>query len=113
MTMLRLLPLVLFAACATRSAIEASREQAALGQYGRAFTVLDDERNAQLQGSGAASADLETAWLEAKKRFLLFRAERLIFTESEDGALADLVELDTLQPDYPGAATLRSRAMAK
>ena len=113
MTILRLLPLLLFAACATHSAIEASREQVAVGQYARAFVILDEVRSAQLQDGGRVDEDLEAEYESVRKQYLLHRAERQIFEEHEDAALATLVELDSLEPQYPGVAELRSRATAK
>lgn len=113
MTTLRLLPLLLFVACATHSAIEASREQVALGQFARAFVILDQVRSQQLKGGGEVDADLEAEHAKVRKLYLLHRAEELIFEEDEEEALATLVELDNLEPGYPGIAPLRSRAVAK
>jgi hypothetical protein len=114
MTILRTLPVLLvLAACATRSAIDESRAQAELGQFSRAFVILDDLRREQMADGGEVDADLAAAYDKAKKAYLLFHAEELIFQEQEDAALADLVELETLEPGYPGVETLRSRAFAK
>lgn len=112
MTMLRLLPVLLLVACATQSAIEQSRDHARLGEYGRAFRVLDDLRNQQL-AAGGVDPELEAEHHEAKLAFLRARAQQNIFQEREDLALVDLDELAALAPDYPGIAALRQRANRK
>jgi tetratricopeptide (TPR) repeat protein len=113
MTILRLLPVLLLVACATRSAIEESRASARLGDYNRAFVVLDDMRRQQLADGGEIDAELAAAHRQAWMAFLLHRAEERIFQEREDAALADLAELEGLQADYHGIQGLRDRAKLK
>lgn len=113
MTILRLLPVLLLVACATRSAIEESRASARLGDYNRAFIVLDDMRRQQLADGGEVDAELAAAHRQAWMAFLLHRAEERIFQEREDAALADLAELEGLQADYHGIQGLRDRAKLK
>jgi hypothetical protein len=112
MTKLLLLPVLLLAACATRSAIEQSRDHARLGEHARAFQVLDDLRRQQL-AAGSVDPELEAAHRAARLEFLRSRAQQNIFQEKEDLALADLAELEALAPDYPGVAALRERANRK
>lgn len=113
MTTLRLLPLLLLVACATRSVIEESQHRARLGDYGRAYFLLDELRNEEMRDGGAASEELEKAWYEARLAWLLHHAETQLFEEHEGGALATLVELESLEPDYPGITGLRDRAHVK
>lgn len=107
-----LLPVLLLAACATSTALERSRAFLRLGDVYNAFRVLDDAREAQL-ADGEVDPELEQAHLEARKRFLRGRAQERIFQEKEDLALVDLGELAGLDPDYPGLASLRDRALHK
>ncbi|HEX5052318.1 MAG TPA: hypothetical protein VFZ65_11130 [Planctomycetota bacterium] len=113
-TIRTLLPcLLLLAACSTHSAIEQSEHYAHLGDYNRAYEVLEDERQAQLSSGGTVDAELEAAHASAKKAYLLWRARQRIFREREDEALADLDLLDQLSPGYPEADVLRQRALVK
>ena len=113
MTTLRLLPLLLLVGCATRSALEESHYYAGRGDYARAYYVLDQLYQEETRNGGSASSDLQQAWSEARLAWLLYHAESQLFEENEDGALATLVELETLAPDYPGIPGLRSRAYLK
>lgn len=113
MTILRLLPLLLFAACATHSVIEESRHYAHLGDYNRAYVVLDDYCRGEVASGNEIPPDLAAAHREARMAYLLCRAEERIYQEQEDAALADLAELEGMQDDYPGIAGLRSRAQLK
>ena len=113
MTMLRLLPVLLLAACATRSVLEESRAFAARNDFARAFLVLDREV-AEYEADGAEPPPvLAEAHLAARKAHLIHRAEERIFNEREDAALADLAELADLAPDFPGLGAMRDRALAK
>lgn len=113
MTILRLLPVLLLAACATYSAMEESQACTRRGDHNRAFVILDDLRNQQLASGAGVDAELAAAHAAAWKAFLISRAEERIFQEQEDAALADLAELEGLQADYPGIEGLRSRAKLK
>jgi hypothetical protein len=113
MTILRLLPVLLFAACATQSAIEESQRYTKRQDYGRAYQVLEDAVMAYEQDGDEPPADLAAAHAEARKFHLFDRAEDRIFNEQEDAALADLGELASLDPDYPGLGAMRDRALAK
>ncbi len=113
MTLLRLLPVLFLAACATRTAIESSREFARLGDTYNAFYVLDRERKAQTADGGEVSEELAAAHHAALLEFLRGRARDRIFQEQEDKALVDLGELETLAPGYPGAGELKAMAQRK
>jgi tetratricopeptide (TPR) repeat protein len=104
-----LLTALLLAACATRSAIDESRHLAKLGEFSRAFVVLDDLRNEQIAAGGEVDPKLAAAHRVARMEYLLHNAEQLIYGEDDAGAMADLVELETLDPDYPGITALRAR----
>lgn len=113
MTMLRLLPVLLLVACATRSALEESRAFAARNDHARAFLVLD-RKVAEYEADGAEPpAALAEAHLAARKEHLFRRAEERIFNEHEDAALADLAELADLAPDFPGLGAMRDRGLQK
>jgi hypothetical protein len=113
MTMLRLLPVLLLVACATRSAIEESRAYAARNDHTRAFLVLD-RKVAEYEADGAEPpAALAEAHLAARKVHLFRRAEEAIFNEREDVALADLAELADLAPGFVGLGAMRDRALQK
>lgn len=113
MTILRLLPVLLLAACATRSAIQQSEGFAARRDYARAFQVLDTAVAEYEADGDEPPATLAAAHLKARKEHLLDRAENSIFNEQEDAALADLGELAALDPEYPGLAAMRDRALDK
>ncbi|MCA3008210.1 MAG: hypothetical protein INH34_07570 [Phycisphaerales bacterium] len=113
MTMLRLLPVLLLAACATRSVLEESRAFAARNDHARAFLVLD-RKVAEYEADGAEPPQpLAEAHAAALREHLFRRAEERIFGEREDAALADLAELADLAPDFPGLGAMRDRALAK
>jgi hypothetical protein len=113
MTMLRILPVLLLAACATRSVLEESRAFAARNDHARAFLVLDREV-ADYEADGAEPPPaLAEAHAAALREHLFRRAEERIFGEREDAALADLAELAGLAPDFPGLGAMRDRALAK
>lgn len=113
MTFLRLFPFLLLAACATRTALESSREFTRLGDTYNAFYVLDRERESQTAGGGEVSEELAEAHHTALLEFLRGRARDRIFQEQEDKALADLAELETLAPGYPGLGELKAMALRK
>lgn len=113
MTILRLLPVLLLAACATRSVIEESRAFAARNDYPRAYQVLDRAVAAYEQDGDEAPEELLAAYRTARIDHLFHRAEASIFEEREDSALVDTAELAELAPDYPGLGALRSRALQK
>jgi tetratricopeptide (TPR) repeat protein len=113
MTPLRLLPVLLLAACATRSAIDESRYYARLGDPVRAYQVLDVLVTSQLAAGGTIDETLAEEHQRAYRAMLLARAEQQIFQEREDLALGDLAELDSLEPGYPGVDELRRRAQRK
>ncbi|MFY9343262.1 MAG: hypothetical protein WAT39_12270 [Planctomycetota bacterium] len=113
MTFLRLLPVLLLAACATRSAIETSQNYARLGDYTRAFQVLDELYREQTADGGQPDGELMEAHRDAKLAFLYDRAMARIFQERENAALADLAELTSLAPDYPGLQSMVARAKHK
>jgi len=113
MTMLRLLPVLLLAACATRSAIDESRASADRGDYSRAYIILEDLRRQQMATGAEVDAELAAAHAKAWKEFLLARAEERIYQEQEDAALADLAELEGLHADYKAIDGLRHRALLK
>lgn len=113
MTILRLLPVLLFAACATQSAIDESRRYIKRQDYGRAYQVLEDAVMAYEEDGDEPPAELAAAHAEARKFHLFDRAEDRIFNEQEDAALADLGELASLDPQYPGIDAMRDRALAK
>lgn len=113
MTILRLLPVLLLAACATRSAIEQSEAYAAHRDFARAFYVLDEAVAAYENDGNEPPAELAAAHDKARKDHLFDRAEDRIFTEREDAAIADLGELAALDPAYPGLAAMRDRALDK
>jgi tetratricopeptide (TPR) repeat protein len=113
MTTLRLLPLLLLVGCATHSVIDESTHYANLGDYGRAYYVLDELHREQTRNGGTANASLEKAWHEARLAWLMYHAEQQLFGDNESGTLATLVELETLAPAYPGIEGLRDRAHLK
>ena len=113
MTFPRLLPLLFLAACATRNAIESSREFARLGDTYNAFWVLEREREQQTAAGGEMSETLAEAHHAARLEFLRGRARDMIFQEREEQALIDLAELEALAPNYPGAGALRDMALRK
>jgi tetratricopeptide (TPR) repeat protein len=113
MTILRLLPVLLLAACATRSALQRSEEFAAQRDFERAYFVLDEAMAVYEAEGNEAPAALVTAYDQARKLHLYDRAEDRIFTEHEDAALADLGELAALDPAFPGLAAMRDRALDK
>ena len=114
MTNLRLLlPVLLFAACSTHSVIEQSKAYARLGDHMHAYEVLEVARAEQAANGGEVDAELAAAHASARKEFLRARARHRIFQEKEDGALADLVELEKLDPSYPGIDEMRNRALRK
>lgn len=113
MTLLRLFPVVLLAACATQSAIETSQHYSRLGDYVRAYDELDALHRAQATGGGEVDPALVIALRHARMEFLYDRAQTHIFQEREDAALIDLAELATLEPNYPGLASLTARAKHK
>jgi tetratricopeptide (TPR) repeat protein len=113
MTILRLLPVLFLAACATRNAIEESRRFTHLADHNRAFVILDEARQQRIDSGDSVPEELEAAWQDAKVAFLLHRAETRIFQENEGGALADLAEVGSMVPDHPAIAGLRDRAERK
>ncbi|MBM3974811.1 MAG: hypothetical protein FJ301_11995 [Planctomycetes bacterium] len=113
MTILRLLPVLLLAACAMRSAIQRSEEYAAHRDFVRAFNVLDEAVAAYEADGNEPPKELAAAHAKARKDHLFDRAEGCIFTEQEDAALADLGELASLDLAYPGLAAMRDRALDK
>ena len=104
---------LLFSACATHSAIETSREYARLGDFHRAFEVLDRARNEKLEAGSEPGAELEDAYAAALVSHLVARARQNIFEEKEDEALADLDQLRKLAPDDPNVHDLTDRALRK
>lgn len=99
--------------CASSSPLEESRAYSAVGQHFRAFHLVDAERERALARPGPVSRELETAWDEARRAFLLDRARRYIFLEYEEEALVDLAALEAVEPDHPEIPVLRERATYK
>ena len=113
-TMRLLLPaLLLFSACGTHSAIEASHDYSRVGDHKRAYDVLEEARNDRANAGRDPSPELEEAHHKAKVAFLLDRAQQNIFEEKEDLALADLAQLKQIAPDDPVAQALANRAYEK
>ena len=114
MTNLRLLlPVLFLAACSTHSAIERSRNYIRVGDYMHAFQVLDDARSEQLMNGGSVDEELEKVHATVRKEYLRDRARRAIFQEREELAVADLAELERLDPAYPELDALKGRANHK
>ncbi len=113
MKIFRFLPVLLLAACATQSAIDTSQHHARVGEYIRAFEVLDEIVKEQSANGGTVDESLATAHAAARLQFLRSRAQQHIFQERENDALVDLAELEALAPDYPGLKALRARASHK
>lgn len=113
MKTLRLVPFLVLAACATQSAIDASRHHTRLGDPVRAWQVLDQLRAEQLAARGEVDAELERELAAVYPEMLHARAMRRIFEEREDLALGDLAMLESVAPDHPGIDSLRERAMRK
>jgi tetratricopeptide (TPR) repeat protein len=110
----RFLPgLLLLAACGTHSAIEVSREHALVGEYERAFLVLEMARREQQLAGGLPDEELSREHHAAKLVWLRERARLAIFGEREDDALADLARLEELSPGYPEVAELHEQALEK
>jgi hypothetical protein len=110
---LLLVPVLVLAACATRTALDDSHYYQRLGDHLRAYQVLDNLRNEQLASNGSVDATLEQEHQRAYLAYLCARAEQNIFEEREERALGDLAELDTIAPGYPGVEALRERALRK
>lgn len=108
-----LLPVLFLAACSTHSAIERSRDYIRVGDYMHAFQVLDDARNEQLRDGGSVDEALELNHASVRKEYLRDRARRAIFQEREELAVADLAELERLDPAYPELEALKWRANHK
>jgi tetratricopeptide (TPR) repeat protein len=105
--------LLLLSACGVHSAIERSQRFANLGEFERAFQVLDETRAEELAAGDTPPPELETAHHDAYLLHLRERARQHIFAEQEDAALADLATLEHLAPDYPELDVLRARAAYK
>jgi hypothetical protein len=80
MTTMRLLPkallLLSFSACGTHSAIEASREFSRLGDFERAWEILDKARNDEIVAGDTPSPELEDAHHTARVNRLVSRARQ-------------------------------------
>jgi tetratricopeptide (TPR) repeat protein len=113
MTFLRLVPLFVLAACATRSAIDESRYHTSRGDALRAYLVLEQLRSQQLANGGEVEPGLEEEHQRAYLAYLFARAQERIFEEEEELALGDLAELQSMAPDHPGVEALRERALKK
>ncbi len=113
MTFPRYALLLLLASCATQSALDQSRHYASIGDTMRAYRVLDELRTEQLNTRGEVDAELAEAHELAYRDYLLARAQERIFQESEELALGDLAELESIAPGHPGIEELRARALRK
>ncbi|MBX3464714.1 MAG: hypothetical protein KF830_16210 [Planctomycetes bacterium] len=100
-------------ACGVHSAVQQSQRYTSLGEYRRAFEVLDAARAEMLLAGDTPPAEFEAAFQAAQKRHLLERARWRIFSDREDAALADLAALLELEPEHAEAAQLRDRAIYK
>lgn len=115
MTQLRtLLPLVLLlSACTTDSEVAESKNYLRLGEYSRAFDILDEAREERIAAGQAIDPEFEAAWSNARKEFLLERGRTEIFFEQEDLALVDVSAVLAIDPDHAEAKALRERALEK
>ena len=114
MNNITLLPAVmLLAGCVSNSAIERSREFGDLGQYQRAFDMLEVERQRAFRARERIDPALEQAWAEARQASLLDRGRRYIFLELEPEALVALAGVLAHDPDQAEAKALRQRALEK
>lgn len=105
--------LLSLSACGTHSAIEASREFSRVGDFQRAFEVLDRARSDEIANGETPNAELEDAHQRARINQLIDRARQSIFEEKEDLALADLEEVAKIVPDSPAVKDLTYRALRK
>lgn len=105
--------LFLLSACGTHSAIEISRHHTDVGDYQRAYEVLDEAVVEERRGGGTPDEDLETAHRMARIDFLRYQARQNIFEEREDAALSDLALLRQMVPGDPEAEALHDRAVRK
>jgi hypothetical protein len=113
MTFLRLLPVVLLAACATQSTIQTSQDYARVGDYARAYDELEELYRAQSAGGGEVDPALVAALRQARMEYLYDLSQAKIFQEKEDEALIHLAELAAMASDYPGLSSLMARANHK
>ncbi|MBL8730029.1 MAG: hypothetical protein JNM25_16510 [Planctomycetes bacterium] len=105
--------LLLLSACGAHSAIERSQRFAKVGDFERAFQVLDEARAEEVAAGDTPPPELETAHRDAYLVYLRWRARQHIFAEQEEAALADLATLERLSPGFPGLDMLRERAIYK
>ena len=73
--------LLLLPGCGTHSAIEESRRYTRLGDHQRAFLVLDEARQAEVEAGREPEAELQAAHDRAQIASLLQRARQRIFEE--------------------------------
>jgi tetratricopeptide (TPR) repeat protein len=105
--------LLLFSACATRSVILESRNYSRLGDHNRAFALLDQVRERQIDNGEAIDQEFEGEYERARKMYLLDRGRQLIFAEREDEALVDLAGVLAYEPNHAEAHRLVERALEK
>lgn len=107
-----LLGLLLFAGCATTSALQESEALERRGVWQRAFSVVHAAYEEQA-ARGEVSPRLEEAHERLMREALRDRAQSLIFHEREDEALVMLDRLEALAPDFRDLARLRRHAHRK
>ena len=104
---------LLLASCTTTTPLEESRRYTRIGDYDRAFEVLDAEREARLQSGSSIDEQFELAHRDARITFLLNRARLSIFRELEVEALVDLATVLAIDPEHQEAPVLRQRCFDK
>jgi len=109
---LLVLGLLLLAGCGTSSVIERSQKFANLGDFKHAYEEISEEYQRQAE-VGPVDERIAAFASEMRLKYLLDRAQMLIFTEREDDALKVLGELARLESDYPGARRLLIAAELK